>query len=112
VTPTEAIAKLDNQMAKHGQTVTLRRRTTPTATDPLTIPAFSRGYKPAELVGTIQQGDTMVVLSPTNLTGAFLSKLPTTADTIDVAGVTKQIKFIDPVRMLDVLVRINLQVRG
>ena len=61
----------------------------------------------------MQQGDSLVVLSPTALAGtAFESTLPTANNKLTAAGRLRNIQMADPVLMNDVLVRINLQVRG
>jgi hypothetical protein len=109
MTPAQAIAMLDKQLSMHGEPVTLRR-----GTPAVTLPtkAFVRGYGPQELVGTIQQGDSRVALSPSGLSGAFLAKLPARGDRIDIAGVTKTIEAAEIVRMGTTIVRVNLQIRG
>jgi hypothetical protein len=106
MTPVQAIAQLDRQLAKHGQTVVLTR----SGSDPITMAAFVRGYKPEDLVGDIQQGDLSVILSPTNI-GAFPVPVRE-GDKVSVAGAVKNVQSAEHVRMLDQLVRINLTVRG
>lgn len=108
MTPAGAIASLDRQIAKHGQTITLRRPGTPNID--VTVQAFVRGFQPAELVGGIEQGDAQVILSPTSL---GLWPLPVTiGDKVLIAGAPKDVQAPEHVRMLDTIVRINLQVRG
>ena len=113
MTPAQAIAMLDRQIAEHGQTVTLTRLVPNQASITLTCKAFVRGYKPDELANGVQQGDSMVVMSPTDLAGtAFESALPTTNNKLTTGGRLRNIQMADPVYMNDVLVRLNLQVRG
>jgi len=105
VTPADAIAKLDGQIAKHGQTVTLTR-----GASTITLQAFVRAYQAQELVGPVQQGDTHVSLSPSGLGGFPLPVRQ--GDKAIIAGATRNIENAEPVRMQDILVRINLRVRG
>lgn len=105
MTPLQAIAMLDRQLARHGQTVTLAR-----GASSVTIPGFVRGFRPEELVGDIQQGDLSAVLSPTNL-GDFPVPVQHN-DKLTVAGAVKNVESAEHVCMLDQLVRINLVVRG
>lgn len=108
MTPAQAIGMLDRQLAKHGETLSLRRGGTP----PLSVNGrgFVRAFKPQDLVGEVQQGDTMVVLSP-NSVGMFPIPI-LQGDKIVVAGRVKNVEAAEHVRMLDQVVRINVQVRG
>lgn len=113
MTPSQAIALLDAQIAEHGQTVTLTRLVPNQTSITLTCKAFVRGYKPDELANGVQQGDSLVVLSPTALVGSpFESAPPVRLNKLTTAGRLRNIEMADPVLMNDVLVRINLQVRG
>jgi hypothetical protein len=113
VTPAQAIAMLDRQIEAHGQTVTLTRLVPNQHSITLTCKAFVRGYKPDELANGVQQGDSLVVLSPTALEGtAFESALPATNNKLTTGGRQRNIQMADPVLMNDVLVRLNLQIRG
>ncbi|WP_264045527.1 hypothetical protein [Methylobacterium flocculans] len=104
MTPAAAIAALDRQISAHGQAVTLQRLNPASASG---LRAFFRGYKPDELAGGIQQGDSTAVLSPTGL-GA----LPKRLDRLDVSGRVRTIQAVEPVEMKGVLVRVNLWLRG
>ena len=104
MTPAAAIAALDRQIRAHGQPVSLRRLN-PAATSELR--AFFRGYKPDELAGGIQQGDSTAVLSPTGL-----GVLPKTLDKLTVSGRVRTIQAVEPVEISGVLVRVNLWLRG
>lgn len=113
MTPAQAIAMLDRQIAQHGQTVTLTRTVPNGSPITLTCRAFVRGYKPDELANGVVQGDSLVVLSPTALAGSpFASALPVRLDKLTTAGRKRNIEMADPVLMNDMLVRLNLQVRG
>lgn len=107
MTPAEAIAMLDAQLAEHGQTVKLRKTNTPAGEVP--VRAFVRGYEAKELVGLIKLGDRKVTVSPSDL-GAFGE--PAANQFVVVDGKTKTIQG-DPelIRINDVLVRVNMTVR-
>jgi hypothetical protein len=113
MTPEKAIAMLDAQIEKHGQTVTLTRLVPNQASITLTCKAFVRGYKPDELSNGIIQGDSLAVISPTALIGsAFEDNLPAPVNKLTTAGRQRNIGSVEPVYMNDVLVRLNIQVKG
>ena len=113
MTPARAIQKLDRKLAQVGQTITLRRMVANASPVEKGCKAFVRGYKPDELVGGIQQGDSLVILSPTGLAGSpFATDLPRKLDRILAAGRLRTIEMSDPVLLGDQVVRINLLVRG
>lgn len=108
MTPAQAIRSLDKQLRMHGQDVDLRKGNT--LTGQKTVRGFVRGYKPAELIGGLQQGDKRVVISATGLSGF---------------GDVSEIKFLffdgkaravegepEIIRVAGQLVRVNLTVRG
>jgi len=103
-TPAEAIDELDASIAAVGQTVTFKRGATTGS-----MAAMVRGFKPAELVGLIKQGDRSIVLSPTSL-GAF--GIPQATDKVLLATRPATVQSVEPIYMADVLVRINLVARG
>lgn len=108
MTPSAAIAALDRQLARHGQTVILRRGNT--TLGEATIKAFVRGVKAEEVAGEVTQTDRMVVLSPSGL-GAFGEPAAGTMVVINgkpstIVGKPELIK------LNDVLVRINMVVKG
>lgn len=108
MTPEHAIAKLQRQLARHGQNVDLRKIVNgQTQSEALAQRAFVRGYKPEELVGQIQQGDRNVVLLP-DLPAVALKK----GDKIVIAGAAANVEVAEIVRMNDVPVRMNVRVRG
>ena len=103
MTPAQAIAALDRQIAQHGQTVKFFR-----GSASLTAKAFVRGFKPADLVGSIiKQGDRQIVLSPSSL-GAF--GIPRNLDQGNVGGKPLTVTAVEEVHMNDVLVRLNIMV--
>lgn len=113
MSPADAIAMLDRQIAKHGQTITLERLVPNGTAVTETVRGFVRGYKPEELAGGITQGDSSVILSPTTLVGTpFETEIPATNNKAVIAGRRRNIGMVDPVYIDDVLVRINLLVKG
>jgi len=111
MTPQQAIAKLDRAITKYGQTVALRRGTTSAPVATASVKAHVRGYDPEELVGGITQKDSKVILSPSGLRnwpGGMLAE----GDWITIDGRVRSIVAAVPVTMNDVLVRIELQVKG
>jgi hypothetical protein len=116
VTPAAAIAALDRQLAVHGETVTLRRDTAGpgAATVALTVElrAIVRGFTPADQEGFAVQGDTILVISPTEMTARQWCWPPQAGDHVTLRGYDRVVRAPDLVRVDDVLVRINLAVRG
>lgn len=97
---------LDAQIGRNGQTVKFKRGTGPVTT----MRGFVRGFKPQELVGTLKQGDRSIILSPTVL-GVF--GIPQDQDKVAfLAGGSATVQSVEKIHMDDVLVRINLVVRG
>ncbi|MCV9908337.1 hypothetical protein OIV19_12010 [Brucella sp. HL-2] len=108
MTPEHAIAKLQRQLARHGQNVDLRKIANgQTQSEALAQRAFVRGYKPEELIEQIQQGDRNVVLLP-DAPAVALRK----GDKIVIAGAAASVETAEIVRMNDVSVRVNVRVRG
>lgn len=111
MTPQHAIAMLDRSLAKNGQTVVLRRGTAAAPVAQATVKAHVRGYDPDELVSGITQKDSKVILSPTGLEG-WPEGMLKEKDWIQIDGRWRTIVAAVPVRMADILVRIELQVEG
>lgn len=120
MTPSAAIAMLDRQLLRHGQPVTLRRLTLVDGEQEAfdcTCKAVVRQYQPAELVDGIIQGDSHVVLSPTDLSAAVwpgvgLPPVPRKGDRVVVAGTARNIEAVVPFYIGTQVVRIECQVRG
>jgi hypothetical protein len=116
MTPTEAIAKLDGQLALHGETVTLRRYTAPTGNPrpkiDVTARALVRVISNPQLVGEVSQDETHISLSPTAVTAAAWPLPVQSGDKIVVQGIERNIDTPKPILLNDTLVRINLVVRG
>ncbi|WP_433762058.1 hypothetical protein [Brucella anthropi] len=108
MTPAHAIAKLERQLARHGQNVDLRKMAGGAIkSETKSVRAFVRGFKPDELVGVIQQGDRNIVLLP-DAPALALGK----GDKIVIAGTVTNIESVEIVRMADMPVRVNVRVRG
>jgi hypothetical protein len=107
MTAAELIADLDAALARVGQDVILRKMNS--TTGQLTVRARVRFYKPDEIAGIIQQGDSKVVLSPTGL-GDF--GVPPQNGYVVVNGTPRRIISPNPIYVGGTLVRIELQVRG
>lgn len=103
------IAKLDRQMAKKGQTAKLERLSPAAIGD---VRVFFRGYRPEELSGGIQQGDSTAILSPTSLKTSGLPGLPAVNWKLTISGRKRNVQAVEPVEMDGVLVRVNLWLRG
>lgn len=119
MTPTAALVALDRQLRLHGQNATLRRSLwsgTERTDIEATVRIALRGYRPDEITGGIMQGDSEVILSPTQLIAegwpSGEAELPRQGDTIVSAGRPRSIVGVDPRFIGETLVRINLQVRG
>lgn len=103
MSPSDAIAMLDRQIAAHGQRVVFRRgQGTPVATT-----GFVRGYQAEQLIGLITQADRNVTVSPTGL-GTFV---PAPQDQVSLDGAVGVVQYAEPVRMGTVNVRYNVRVR-
>jgi hypothetical protein len=110
MTPTEAIAMLDDQLADTRQSVTVRRYTDPGHVDRpkvelADIPAFVRAVSADDLVGDIKATSSKVTLSPT-----FWPLVD--SDKIVIAGKERAVLLVKPLFMADQLVRCDLMVAG
>lgn len=114
--PEEAIARLDAGLAANGEVVTLRRETVAGQTistfDLEDCPAMVRDYRSAELVGNLQEGDSMVIVSPTFMIERQWCWPPKKGDRVLVAGRMRTAFNVIPFRMGETLVRFELQIRG
>jgi hypothetical protein len=109
MTPAAAIAMLDRQLAAHGRSVTLVRSGGVLAN--LTCRAIVRDFKPVEFIGSIKQGDRLAILSPTPLTPAGWLE-PKEGDRLLVDGAWHRVQAPDRIAVNDVVVRIELHLRG
>ncbi|MHB2265664.1 hypothetical protein [Aliihoeflea sp. PC F10.4] len=113
--PSKAIAKLDRLITKHGQTIALRRAVANAPAIEATVRGSMRGYRPEEITDGIAVGSSQVILSPTVLKGTPFedeSNWPRKNDKVVINGRVRNIEAPDPVKIDDVLVRLNLTVAG
>ncbi|KQT13990.1 hypothetical protein ASG40_19375 [Methylobacterium sp. Leaf399] len=105
---------LDRQIAAHGQDVTLRRIVANASAIEKPSRAFVRGYRPDELTGGIQQGDSLLTLSPSSIPAEFSGAQDRLRmnDRIVVSGRTRNVQYVDPVEIAGAIVRYNVVVRG
>ena len=114
MTPAAEIAKLDRQLAQHGQDVVIRRYTavsgSPRPKTDVPARAFVRAVKADQLAGKITQTASDVVLSPS---ATVLAALPLEADDkIVIAERERNVELAKPIEMAGTLVRIDLVVLG
>jgi hypothetical protein len=117
MTPTAIIAALDRAVAISGEDITLRRLTLgPSGTQiPLDVDcrACVRGYRPDELVADIKQGDSLVILSPTEMKAHQWTWPPRVqTDRVVIGDRQRTVIAANPITVGGELVRVELQVRG
>lgn len=124
----QAVADLDATLAADGEDIKLQRitGTTNQATFSVNCRAFIRGYTPNELVGGIIQGDSRVIISPTEIirkqwpgpqvvtspAPTSDKRVPRKNDKAIIAGKVRNVEAASPIYMGGELVRIEIQVRG
>ncbi|KMO15777.1 hypothetical protein [Methylobacterium indicum] len=107
MSPEQAIAALDRQIALHGDDAQHQRGTGAAAS----LRLWVREYLPQELQGGVTQGDRKVVVSPTDVAKAGLSDLRK-LDKLTIAGRRTNVEYANPTRIRGVVVRWDLNVRG
>lgn len=113
MTPATAIANMDRQMVAHGQAATLRLSlgtTPPTFTD-VAVRVVIRDYDPEQLVGTLQQGDRLVILRNTEI-AAGSHRAPRKGDRLLASSVTYTLQTVDTRKVQDATVSHWAQARG
>ena len=103
MTPAQAIAQLDRQMAKHGQVINFKRAAVTQA-----AVGFVRGYKAEQLVGMITQKDREVIVSPTSL-GSFQPRENDDFN-LGVGGKVGKVTAAESIQIGATIVRWNLRV--
>lgn len=113
MTPAAAISALDRGLVVAGEDVTLSRQTGPQQI-PLSVTCRARvtGYSPQQLVGEIHQGDSLVILSPTEMQARQWCWPPLKGDRVLAHGRTRTVLDAAPFYIGGELVRLELQVRG
>lgn len=111
MTPSDCIGAIDRQISLHGQPVSvvfveMSGNTT------LSTQAFVRAYRLDELAPGlgITQGDSLAIFSPTGLLAA--PRIIRKNDRVNVDGRDRNIEAATPVKILDVVVRWNVQILG
>jgi hypothetical protein len=108
MSPEAAIGMLDRQLAEHGEDVILRHTAAGGVQSSETVRAFVRGYKPNEIAGEVEQGDELLIISPTGL-GASAKK----GDRVSIGSRTRTIASVPvELRLGGQVVRIELRVNG
>lgn len=125
MTPAACIAALNRVLAAHGEDIRLQRLMgTQQVPVEVACRAHVRGYEPHELVGGIAQGDSRVLISPTEIEaaqwpggqveGAVVgdARVPKKGDRLFIAGRARQVEAVKPIYLDGELVRIEMAVRG
>ncbi|HVI92283.1 MAG TPA: hypothetical protein VM659_28595 [Dongiaceae bacterium] len=123
MSPEEAISMLDRQLANNGKTVTVKKRIDGSLTNleqytcKTMHRTWTKGRGSDELAGGVQQQYVLVVFSPTDIPAGFGTaaggqQWPDVGDIISADGRDREIKASNPIKMDDVLVRINCQLVG
>jgi hypothetical protein len=120
-----AIADLDQALLEVGEDATLRRMQlvagVQSVLSSVDVRIVMRQYGPQELVGGITQGDSFVILSPSeiiaaNWPGTVTSpgdkRVPKHGDQLIVQGIARTVQTGTPFYIAGALVRLELQVRG
>ncbi|MBN8958578.1 MAG: hypothetical protein J0H17_18735 [Rhizobiales bacterium] len=112
MTPADAIAMLDRQLAAHGEDVVLRRGLAAAPTKTGTVRAFVRGYKPEELVSGITQKDSLAVVSPTGLAAISWPGDVIEGDFVTINGRARRVAAVGVFKVAGTPARYELQVTG
>lgn len=127
MTPTAAILMLDRQLAKNGEPIRLVKRAgLGVVSFEVTCQAMVRGYDAEALTKdqSLTQLHRQVILSPTEITekgwpGAQLNtptsvdpRVPVNGDEVIFNGVSYRVERGLPIKMMGVLVRLELRVKG
>lgn len=102
------IAQLDRQTENKGETVSYMPPGWEMAAG--TIRCVVRDYKPGELQGGLKQGDSNVIVSPSQLDGPIPALEQ--GGRLVVSDVPRFIETVTPVKLNDIVVRYDLWVRG
>lgn len=123
------VASLDEALAYAGEDVILRRTVGAGAAAvnvDVLVRASVRAFRPDELVGTISQSDSMVIISPTQIataqwpggqpvSGAIHQadpRVPKIGDKAIIQGRIRNITFVKPILVAGELVRVEMTVAG
>lgn len=113
MTPEAARGALDRALKADGEDVILRRITGKQRIPfDVAVRARVRNFSPDELVGGIVQGDSQVILSPSEIEARQWPGPPRQNDLLIAAGRTRTVVAVTPFRLAGRLVRLELTVRG
>lgn len=107
-------AKIASALRKYGRPMLLRRRIGTTATyQDVSVTGISKGYRPAELLGGLQQGDRYVVISNAEIAAqSVFAGPPRKGDLVTLDGASVAVQGVETQRLsVDTLAHI-LWVRG
>jgi hypothetical protein len=120
----DEIDSLNDFLADNGQEVRLSRYfgTVNQSVSSVSAMAFVRDYKPNELTAGIIQGDSLAYMSSSEIDAvgwpggiepqAGDARVPVKGDRILINGIERGVESCSPVYIGEVLVRLNIQVRG
>lgn len=100
------------EIAAEGRDVVVQRTETGSVPVTATVTAMVRGYKAAELLGGIVQGDRRVVIAGTALEAASFPLPFKKGDVVVIDGKRTAVQAADAVYLRDELAKVVLQVRG
>lgn len=119
--PAAIIDRLDRQLSRKGETVTVKRRigTGLNTFDTTSARVRITGYTGSEVQGAVQVTDSKFVMSPTSFNGnptwqaaAGGLQYPQIGDFIDTQGRTRRVEQVERVVVGDIVVRIEGRIRG
>ncbi|MGE4043583.1 MAG: hypothetical protein AB7F35_01925 [Acetobacteraceae bacterium] len=99
-------------LARHGETVVLRRPTGQGQFVDVPCAARVNQFQPHEITGGVMQGDREVILSNREIEAGAWPGPPRRGDQIVIAGRTTTVQGVETVSVGGQVVRHNLQVRG
>lgn len=108
ITPAEIAAEI----AAEGRSVTLQRVATGVAPISITCKAMVRGYKPAELVSGIVQGDMRIVVAAATLADAGWPAPPKKDDRVVIGSRRTTIHAVEIVHVRNEDAKYIIQARG
>lgn len=89
-------SKVAQALQKYGRSMTLRRRvgTTSTYTD-VGVRGVAKGYRPAELLGGLQQGDRYVTISNKEIAASGWPGPPRKGDFVVIDGLSTAVQGVE-----------------
>ncbi|MGE0290268.1 MAG: hypothetical protein AB7P16_28635 [Bradyrhizobium sp.] len=115
MSPEAARGMYRRQIARHGETVTLRRiNSSPTAPTNRDVRARVLGYTPDELVGEVQQGDRKIIVLAEDMGSFPVPFRERSTDRVIVRGAELAIQAVDDStrRVAGELIAYEIRARG